>query len=134
MLIIFSLLPPLFHWFVVHTQEIPIVFAGNKCDLAKEERKVPKELVSNYVHYELPRLRAKVSSSVGGAMTGGRTDGKEYSERERDIYIYSEVVCGSIDLLLLLLLSLSVVIIVIVVAVISLLLALVRANSLARSN
>lgn len=42
-------------------QEIPIVFAGNKCDIPKEQRKVTKELVSNYVHYELPRLRAKVS-------------------------------------------------------------------------
>ena len=42
-------------------QEIPIVFAWNKCDVAREKRKVSKEVVSNYVHYELPRLRAKVS-------------------------------------------------------------------------
>lgn len=39
------------------------MFAGNKCDTPKEMRKVPKELVSNYVHYELPRLRAKVSGT-----------------------------------------------------------------------
>lgn len=38
------------------------MFAGNKCDLARQDRKVPKEVVSNYVHYELPRLRAKVSA------------------------------------------------------------------------
>lgn len=42
-------------------QEVPIVFAGNKCDLPREERKVTKEQVSNYVYYELPRLRTKVS-------------------------------------------------------------------------
>lgn len=42
-------------------QEVPIVFAGNKCDIPREKRKVLKETVSNYVHYELPRLRAKVS-------------------------------------------------------------------------
>lgn len=45
-------------------QEIPIVFAGNKCELPREQHQVPKELVSNYVHYELPRLRAKVSRSA----------------------------------------------------------------------
>lgn len=45
-------------------QEIPIVFAGNKCDQAPDRRKLTKELVSNYVHYELPRLRAKVSLST----------------------------------------------------------------------
>lgn len=36
------------------------MFAGNKSDLPREARKVPKEVVSNYVHYELPRLQAKV--------------------------------------------------------------------------
>lgn len=37
------------------------MFAGNKCDIPRERRTVLKEVVSNYVHYELPRLRAKVS-------------------------------------------------------------------------
>lgn len=37
------------------------MFAGNKCEMPREHHQVPKELVSNYVHYELPRLRAKVS-------------------------------------------------------------------------
>lgn len=44
-------------------QEIPIVFAGNKCDTPRDERKVLKQTVSEYVHYGLPRLRAKVSST-----------------------------------------------------------------------
>lgn len=48
-------------------QEIPIVFAGNKCDVSRDKRKVSKEVVSNYVHYELPRLRAKVSSGSGSS-------------------------------------------------------------------
>lgn len=42
-------------------QEVPIVFAGNKSDTPKEQRKVSKEQVSNFVYYELPRLRTKVS-------------------------------------------------------------------------
>jgi len=41
--------------------EVPIVFVGNKCDIPKDKRKVTKEQVSNYVYYELPRLRTKVS-------------------------------------------------------------------------
>lgn len=46
-------------------QELPIVFAGNKCDIAREHRQVLKETVSNYVHYELAtRLRAKVSFAL----------------------------------------------------------------------
>lgn len=45
-------------------REVPIVFAGNKCDIPREKRKVLKETVSNYVHYELPRLRAKVSHII----------------------------------------------------------------------
>lgn len=47
-------------WPYLCEQKIPIVFAGNKSDLPREARKVPKEVVSNYVHYELPRLQAKV--------------------------------------------------------------------------
>lgn len=37
------------------------MFAGNKCDIPRERQKVLKETVSNYVHYDLPRLRTKVS-------------------------------------------------------------------------
>lgn len=41
-------------------QELPIVFVGNKCDVSREERKLTKEQVSNFVYCELPRLRTKL--------------------------------------------------------------------------
>lgn len=44
---------------------------GNKSDLPRERRKVPKEMVSNYVYYELPRLRTKVSWAVCGKRATG---------------------------------------------------------------
>jgi len=49
------------------------VFAGNKSDLPRDRHKVVKEVVSNYVHYELPRLRAKVSAALSHpSMTGAK--------------------------------------------------------------
>ncbi|XP_026481112.1 GTP-binding protein Di-Ras2-like [Ctenocephalides felis] len=41
-------------------QEVPIVIAGNKLDLAPTHREVRIEDVSEWVYCELPRLRAKV--------------------------------------------------------------------------
>uniref|UniRef100_A0A336LLT0 CSON010367 protein n=1 Tax=Culicoides sonorensis TaxID=179676 RepID=A0A336LLT0_CULSO len=41
-------------------QEIPIVIAGNKLDLANTHREVSKEDVSEWVYCELPRLKVKV--------------------------------------------------------------------------
>ncbi|KAH8267114.1 hypothetical protein KR018_007869 [Drosophila ironensis] len=41
-------------------QDIPIVIAGNKADLATSHREVKQEEVSDWVFCELPRLRAKV--------------------------------------------------------------------------
>ncbi|CAD7091776.1 unnamed protein product [Hermetia illucens] len=41
-------------------QDIPIVIAGNKSDLAQTHREVRLEEVSDWVYCELPRLRAKV--------------------------------------------------------------------------
>jgi len=41
-------------------QEVPIVVAGNKLDLAPSRREVPIEDVSEWVFCELPKLRAKV--------------------------------------------------------------------------
>ncbi|XP_017885563.1 GTP-binding protein Di-Ras2 isoform X2 [Ceratina calcarata] len=41
-------------------QEVPIVVAGNKLDLAPTRREVPIEDVSEWVFCELPKLRAKV--------------------------------------------------------------------------
>ncbi|KAK7794210.1 hypothetical protein R5R35_012534 [Gryllus longicercus] len=41
-------------------QEIPIVVAGNKLDLAASHREVPLEDVSEWLFCELPKLRAKV--------------------------------------------------------------------------
>ncbi|XP_066601797.1 GTP-binding protein Di-Ras2 [Prorops nasuta] len=41
-------------------QEVPIVFAGNKLDLAQTRREVPIEDVSEWLFCELPKLRAKV--------------------------------------------------------------------------
>ena len=38
-------------------QEIPIVVAGNKLDLAKSHREVTIEDVSEWVYCELPKLR-----------------------------------------------------------------------------
>lgn len=41
-------------------QEVPIVVAGNKVDLATMRREVPIEDVSEWLFCELPKLRAKV--------------------------------------------------------------------------
>ncbi|XP_030387646.1 GTP-binding protein Di-Ras2 [Scaptodrosophila lebanonensis] len=41
-------------------QDIPIVIAGNKADLATTHREVKQEEVTDWVFCELPRLRAKV--------------------------------------------------------------------------
>ncbi|XP_030560641.1 GTP-binding protein Di-Ras2 [Drosophila novamexicana] len=41
-------------------QDIPIVIAGNKADLATTHREVRQEEVTDWVFCELPRLRAKV--------------------------------------------------------------------------
>ncbi|XP_049309167.1 GTP-binding protein Di-Ras2-like isoform X1 [Bactrocera dorsalis] len=41
-------------------QDIPIVIAGNKSDLANTQREVRLEEVTDWVYCELPRLRAKV--------------------------------------------------------------------------
>lgn len=41
-------------------QEVPIVVAGNKLDLAPARREVPIEDVSEWLFCELPKLRAKV--------------------------------------------------------------------------
>ncbi|CAL7936239.1 GTP-binding protein Di-Ras2 [Xylocopa sonorina] len=41
-------------------QEVPIVVAGNKSDLATTRREVPIEDVSEWLFCELPKLRAKV--------------------------------------------------------------------------
>ncbi|KYN03450.1 PREDICTED: GTP-binding protein Di-Ras2 [Cyphomyrmex costatus] len=41
-------------------QEVPIVIAGNKLDLAPARREVPIEDVSEWLFCELPKLRAKV--------------------------------------------------------------------------
>ncbi|XP_076682912.1 GTP-binding protein Di-Ras2 [Andrena cerasifolii] len=41
-------------------QEVPIVVAGNKLDLAPTRREVPIEDVSEWLFCELPKLRAKV--------------------------------------------------------------------------
>ncbi|XP_026841809.1 GTP-binding protein Di-Ras2 [Drosophila persimilis] len=41
-------------------QDIPIVIAGNKADLAPTHREVKQEEVTDWVFCELPRLRAKV--------------------------------------------------------------------------
>ncbi|XP_023171562.1 GTP-binding protein Di-Ras2 [Drosophila hydei] len=41
-------------------QDIPIVIAGNKADLATSHREVRQEEVTDWVFCELPRLRAKV--------------------------------------------------------------------------
>ena len=41
-------------------QEVPIVVAGNKVDLASTRREVPIEDVSEWLFCELPKLRAKV--------------------------------------------------------------------------
>ncbi|XP_034941687.1 GTP-binding protein Di-Ras2 isoform X2 [Chelonus insularis] len=41
-------------------QEVPIVIAGNKLDLASVRREVPIEDVSEWLFCELPKLRAKV--------------------------------------------------------------------------
>ncbi|KAG8034843.1 hypothetical protein G9C98_007919 [Cotesia typhae] len=41
-------------------QEVPIVVAGNKLDLASVRREVPIEDVSEWLFCELPKLRAKV--------------------------------------------------------------------------
>lgn len=41
-------------------QEVPIVVAGNKLDLATTRREVPIEDVSEWLFCELPKLRAKV--------------------------------------------------------------------------
>ncbi|KAI8118053.1 hypothetical protein FF38_09060 [Lucilia cuprina] len=41
-------------------QDIPMVIAGNKSDLAKTHREVKLEEVTDWVYCELPRLRAKV--------------------------------------------------------------------------
>ncbi|XP_039957803.1 GTP-binding protein Di-Ras2 [Bactrocera tryoni] len=41
-------------------QDIPIVIAGNKSDLANTHREVRLEEVTDWVYCELPRLRAKV--------------------------------------------------------------------------
>ncbi|XP_055379914.1 GTP-binding protein Di-Ras2 isoform X2 [Condylostylus longicornis] len=41
-------------------QDIPIVIAGNKSDLAQTHREVKLEEVSDWVYCELPKLRAKV--------------------------------------------------------------------------
>ncbi|KAH8415938.1 hypothetical protein KR222_004328 [Zaprionus bogoriensis] len=41
-------------------QDIPIVIAGNKADLASSHREVRQEEVTDWVFCELPRLRAKV--------------------------------------------------------------------------
>lgn len=62
-------------------QEIPIVFAGNKSDLPREQRKVPKELVSNYVYYELPRIRTKVSRLAPACHNPGTLQKRRLSSR-----------------------------------------------------
>ncbi|TGZ48594.1 Uncharacterized protein DBV15_11706 [Temnothorax longispinosus] len=41
-------------------QEVPIVIAGNKLDLAPTRREIPLEDVSEWLFCELPKLRAKV--------------------------------------------------------------------------
>uniref|UniRef100_V9IJA1 GTP-binding protein Di-Ras2 n=1 Tax=Apis cerana TaxID=7461 RepID=V9IJA1_APICE len=41
-------------------QEVPIVVAGNKLDLATTRREVPIEDVSEWLYCELPKLRAKI--------------------------------------------------------------------------
>ena len=41
-------------------QEVPIVVAGNKLDLATTRREVPIEDVSEWLFCELPKLRAKI--------------------------------------------------------------------------
>lgn len=43
-------------------QDIPIVIAGNKLDLASTHREVTIEDVSEWVYCELPKLRLEISS------------------------------------------------------------------------
>lgn len=52
----YAYLPPsLSLWFSL--QDIPIVIAGNKADLASSHREVRQEEVTDWVFCELPRLR-----------------------------------------------------------------------------
>ncbi|KAI4492053.1 hypothetical protein M0802_010061 [Mischocyttarus mexicanus] len=44
----------------IYIQEVPIVIAGNKYDLAQTRREVPIEDVSEWLFCELPKLRGKV--------------------------------------------------------------------------
>lgn len=46
--------------YIVIRQEVPIVVAGNKLDLATTRREVPIEDVSEWLYCELPKLRAKI--------------------------------------------------------------------------
>lgn len=46
--------------YIVTRQEVPIVVAGNKLDLATTRREVPIEDVSEWLYCELPKLRAKI--------------------------------------------------------------------------
>lgn len=45
------------HIMMTNKQDIPIVIAGNKLDLANTHREVSKEDVSEWVYCELPRLK-----------------------------------------------------------------------------